>query len=303
MTPRSPEDQGSTRILRVTSRAFEQLPWPTRHEGPVGLNRAPEPDPSARRDEAPGGGTPGGEAPVRDGTREVIASAAQSEAFHVAQGGGGGQTSPAGRDDPSHVAQGGLGGQISPAGQDDAPVVQDGVGEPDQFLRLWTPHRLAYIKGENKPTTDGDDCPFCRVIGLPDEDGLVVARGSQVYAVLNLYPYNPGHLMVCPYRHVADYPDLTAAETAELADFTKKAMTAVRAVSGAHGFNIGMNQGGIAGAGIAAHLHQHVVPRWGGDTNFMPVVGGTKVLPQLLADTRALLAAAWWETSEEAPPS
>ncbi|HEV8529199.1 MAG TPA: HIT domain-containing protein [Actinomycetes bacterium] len=192
---------------------------------------------------------------------------------------------------------------MTTAGQDDGPVVQDGVGEPDQFLRLWTPHRLAYIKGENKPTTDGDDCPFCRVIGLPDEDGLIVARGSQVYAVLNLYPYNPGHLMVCPYRHIADYPDLTAAETAELADFTKKAMTAIRAVSGAHGFNIGMNQGGIAGAGIAAHLHQHVVPRWGGDTNFMPVVGRTKVLPQLLADTRALLAAAWPEISEEAPPS
>jgi ATP adenylyltransferase len=303
MTPGSPEGQGSTRILRVTSRASEQLPWATRHEGPVALDRAPEPDPSARRDEAPGGGTPGDEAPVRDGTPEVIASAAQSEAFHVAQDGGGGQASPAGQDDASHVAQDGGGGQTSSAGQDDAPVVQEGVGEPDQFLRLWTPHRMAYIKGENKPTTDSDDCPFCRVIGLPDEDGLIVARGSHVYAVLNLYPYNPGHLMVCPYRHVADYPDLTAAETAELADFTKKAMTAVRAVSGAHGFNIGMNQGGIAGAGIAAHLHQHVVPRWGGDTNFMPVVGRTKVLPQLLADTRALLAAAWRETSEEAPPS
>jgi ATP adenylyltransferase len=303
MTPGSPEGQGSTRILRVTSRASEQLPWATRHEGPVALDRAPEPDPSARRDEAPGGGTPGDEAPVRDGTPEVIASAAQSEAFHVAQDGGGGQASPAGQDDASHVAQDGGGGQTSSAGQDDTPVVQEGVGEPDQFLRLWTPHRLAYIKGENKPTTDSDDCPFCRVIGLPDEDGLIVARGSHVYAVLNLYPYNPGHLMVCPYRHVADYPDLTAAETAELADFTKKAMTAVRAVSGAHGFNIGMNQGGIAGAGIAAHLHQHVVPRWGGDTNFMPVVGRTKVLPQLLADTRTLLAAAWRETSEEAPPS
>ena len=302
MTAGSPVGQGSTRILRVTSRAFEQLPWAIRHEGAVGLDRAPEPDPSARRDEAPGVGTPGGEAPVRDGTPEVIASA-QSEALRVAQDGGGRRASPAGQDDASHVAQDAGGGQTSSAGEDDAPVVQDGVGEPDQFLRLWTPHRLAYIKGENKPTTDGDDCPFCRVIGLPDEDGLIVARGSQVYAVLNLYPYNPGHLMVCPYRHVADYPDLTAAETAELADFTKKAMTAVRAVSGAHGFNIGMNQGGIAGAGIAAHLHQHVVPRWGGDTNFMPVVGRTKVLPQLLADTRALLAAAWPETSEEAPPS
>jgi ATP adenylyltransferase len=239
MTPGSAEGRGRTRILRVTSRASEPLPWGTRHDQRPVSDRAPEP-------------------PVC----------------------GSGPVSPAGRDDAA-------------AGRDDAPVVQDGVGEPDPFFRLWTPHRLAYIKGENKPTTDGDECPFCRVIRLPDEDGLIVARGSQVYAVLNLYPYNPGHLMVCPYRHVADYPDLTSTETAELADFTKRAMTAVRAVSGAHGFNIGMNQGGIAGAGIAAHLHQHVVPRWGGDTNFMPVVGRTKVLPQLLADTRALLAGAW----------
>jgi ATP adenylyltransferase len=174
------------------------------------------------------------------------------------------------------------------------PAEQDGAGEPDQFLRMWTPHRLAYIKGENKPGGDGgQECPFCRVIGLPDEEGLVVARGSVVYAVLNLYPYNPGHLMVCPYRHIADYPELTEAETAELAEFTKRAMAAVRTVSGAHGFNIGMNQGSVAGAGITAHLHQHVVPRWGGDTNFMPVVGHTKVLPQLLAETRRLLADAW----------
>ena len=128
---------------------------------------------------------------------------------------------------------------------------------------------------------------------LSDEDGLVVARGTLVYAVLNLYPYNSGHLMVVPYRHVADYTDLTADECAELAAFTQRAMTAVRAASGAHGFNIGMNQGAVAGAGIAAHLHQHVVPRWGGDTNFMPVVGHTRVLPQLLGDTRALIAAAW----------
>jgi ATP adenylyltransferase len=200
------------------------------------------------------------------------------------------------------AAQESSGGPTSPAGQDGAPVVQDGVGEPDQFLRLWTPHRLAYIKGQNKPTTDDDECPFCRVIGLPDEVGLIVARGSHVYAVLNLYPYNPGHLMVCPYRHVADYPDLTSGETEELSDFTKRAMAAVRAVSGAHGFNIGMNQGAIAGAGIAAHLHQHVVPRWGGDTNFMPVVGRTKVLPQLLAETRALLADAWPGTGGGDPP-
>ncbi|WP_380284192.1 HIT family protein [Kitasatospora purpeofusca] len=175
------------------------------------------------------------------------------------------------------------------------PELQQGVGEPDGFRRLWTPHRMAYIQGENKPTgpAPDDGCPFCSIPSLSDEDGLVVARGSAVYAVLNLYPYNGGHLMVVPYRHAADYTELDEAETAELAVFTKKAMTALRAASGAHGFNIGMNQGAAAGAGIAAHLHQHVVPRWGGDTNFMPVVGHTKVLPQLLADTRKMLAEAW----------
>ena len=118
-----------------------------------------------------------------------------------------------------------------------------------------------------------------------------------MYSILNLYPYNAGHLMVLPYRHVADYPDLDQGETAELAEFTKRAMTALRTASGAQGFNIGMNMGSVAGAGIAAHLHQHVVPRWGGDTNFMPVVGHTRVLPQLLpghqeADRRRLAGVA-----------
>jgi ATP adenylyltransferase len=175
------------------------------------------------------------------------------------------------------------------------PEQQLGVGTQDAFQRLWTPHRMAYIQGENKPTGPGaeDGCPFCSIPAKSDEDGLIVRRGEQVYAVLNLYPYNGGHLMVVPYRHVADYTDLTDAETAELAALTKQAMTALRAASGAHGFNIGMNQGSVAGAGIAAHLHQHIVPRWGGDTNFMPVVGHTRVLPQLLADTRKMLAEAW----------
>ena len=165
----------------------------------------------------------------------------------------------------------------------------------DAFDRLWTPHRMAYIKGESKPvdTAGGDGCPFCRAPTLPDEDGLVVARGSTVYAVLNLYPYNAGHLMVCPYRHVADYTDLDVAELTELADFTQRAMRTLRTVAGPQGFNIGLNQGPVAGAGIAAHLHQHVVPRWGGDANFMPVIAHTKVLPQMLSETRALVAAAW----------
>lgn len=166
----------------------------------------------------------------------------------------------------------------------------------DSLERLWTPHRIAYVRGDDKPA-DGyeqpDGCPFCAAPTAPPEDGLVVATGQHVYAVLNRYPYNPGHLMVCPYRHVGDYPDLTAGESDELATFTQTAMRVIRMVSGAHGFNIGMNQGSVAGAGIAGHLHQHLVPRWGGDTNFMPVVAQTKVLPQLLTDTRVLLAQAW----------
>lgn len=168
-------------------------------------------------------------------------------------------------------------------------------GVPDGFGRLWTPHRMAYIGGENKPADGaaGDGCPFCRIPSLSDEDGLVVARGAVAYVVLNLYPYNGGHVLVVPYRHVADYTDLTDAEVAEVAELTRTSMRVLRAVSGPHGFNLGMNQGDVAGAGIAAHLHQHVVPRWSGDANFLPVVGRTRALPELLADTRARLAAGW----------
>lgn len=165
----------------------------------------------------------------------------------------------------------------------------------DGLDRRWTPHRMAYIKGENKPehTAAGADCPFCRIPGLDDADGLVVARGRLVYAVLNLYPYNSGHLLICPYRHVPDYPDLDDSEVLELGVFTQRAMTALRAAFAPHGFNIGINQGNVGGAGIAGHLHQHVVPRWGGDANFMPVIGRTKTLPATLPDTRDALAAAW----------
>ncbi|MEU2349994.1 HIT domain-containing protein [Modestobacter sp. NPDC049651] len=174
------------------------------------------------------------------------------------------------------------------------PVDNDDGGPSAAFEHLWTPYRMAYIRGENKPVTSAaEDCPFDRIPQLTDAEGLVVARGESVYAVLNLYPYNAGHLMVVPYRHVPDYTDLTSAEVAEFGWFTQTAMRVVRQVSGAHGFNVGMNQGSVAGAGIADHLHQHVVPRWGGDTNFMPVVGLTRVLPQVLTETRALLAEAW----------
>ena len=171
------------------------------------------------------------------------------------------------------------------------PEPQEGVGVQDAFARLYTPHRMAYIKGEGK----GGGCPFCSIPDLSDEDGLVVARGEVSYAVLNLYPYNSGHLMLVPFRHVASYDELTTQEAGEVASLTQHALRALRHATGAQGFNVGMNLGVVGGAGIAAHLHQHVVPRWGGDTNFMPVVGQTKVLPQLLPDTRALLAQAWSE--------
>ncbi len=171
---------------------------------------------------------------------------------------------------------------------------QDGVGVPDELDRLWTPHRMAYIKGENKPEVDTEDeCPFCRIPRLDDAEGLVVHRGERAFVVLNLYPYSPGHMLVCPLRHVAAYDEINEAETLEVAQLTQRAMAVVREVSGAHGFNIGINQGHIAGAGIAAHLHQHVVPRWAGDQNFLPVIGRTKTLPQLLSETRELLAEAW----------
>jgi ATP adenylyltransferase len=166
---------------------------------------------------------------------------------------------------------------------------QFGAAVPDGWQRIWMPERLAYIQGAGK----SDECPFCAIPGMSDEDGLIVSRGETSYVVLNLYPYNSGHLMTVPYRHVADYPELTRDETDEVARLTQTAMGVIRQVSGAQGFNIGMNQGVVAGAGIAPHLHQHLVPRWGGDTNFMPVVARTKVLPQLLRETRTLLAEAW----------
>ncbi len=169
------------------------------------------------------------------------------------------------------------------------------AGAADGFQRLWTPHRMVYLQGEDKPA-DGDagpQCPFCRAPGLDDADGLVVHRGEHAFVVMNLYPYNTGHVMVCPYRHVALYPDLTDEETLDVAVLTKTVMTVLRDISGCQGFNLGINQGWAGGAGIAAHLHQHVVPRWGGDSNFLPIIAQTKALPELLGDTRARLAQAW----------
>lgn len=175
------------------------------------------------------------------------------------------------------------------------------VGVPDSFQRLWTPHRMVYVAGDAKPAhaDEGDSpqakarCPFCVAPEHTDSESLIVTRGETAFAVLNLYPYNSGHVLVCPYRHVPDYTDLTVEEVAEIGALTQKAMRVIRAAANPAGFNIGMNQGVAGGAGIAAHLHQHVVPRWTGDANFLPIIGQTKALPELLADTREKLAAEW----------
>lgn len=158
------------------------------------------------------------------------------------------------------------------------------------FDRLWTPHRMAYVV----PALAADDgCPFCVMQGRPDEESLVVATGERCFVVLNLHPYNPGHLMVLPQRHVADLEDLDDEESIELVRMTQTAIRVIREVSGPHAFNVGLNLGGVAGGSLSQHLHQHVVPRWSGDANFITVIGGTKTLPELLADTRDLLAKAW----------
>lgn len=165
---------------------------------------------------------------------------------------------------------------------------------PDGWQRLWAPHRLDYLRGENRPLVGNDvDCPFCKIPTLQDEEGLIVHRGVTAFVVMNLYPYNPGHLLICAYRHVPDLTDLTEQERNEISALTAHAMKTIRKVSQPEGFNLGMNQGAISGAGVAEHIHQHVVPRWGGDANFMPIIGKTKVMPQLLMLTRAEISAAW----------
>ncbi len=164
-------------------------------------------------------------------------------------------------------------------------------GVPDGFQRLWTPHRMAYIQAGPDPLRE--ECPFCAAPRKSDADGLIVARGRTAYALLNLFPYNSGHLLICPYRHIATYDQATDEEVAEIGELTQTAMRVLRTVSRCDGFNIGMNQGSVAGAGVDEHLHQHVVPRWASDANFLPIIARTKALPQLLGEVRVAVAEAW----------
>lgn len=171
------------------------------------------------------------------------------------------------------------------------------AGRLDALQRLWTPWRMSYI---NDPDREVAGCPFCELPARgPEHDAetLILHRGSDAYVILNAYPYNPGHLMVVPYRHVAAFEELTPAELHELADLSQRAVRALVATSGPSAFNIGFNVGSTAGAGIAEHLHQHVVPRWDGDTNFMPIIGQTRVLPELLSETYERLAPAFAEAA------
>jgi len=167
----------------------------------------------------------------------------------------------------------------------------DFAAVPDAFQRLWTPHRAVYV--EAGQDAHDDSCPFCSAPSRSDDEALIVARGEHAFVLLNLYPYNPGHLLVCPYRHVPTYDLATPDEVAEIASLTQTAMRVLTRVSHAQGFNIGMNQGQVGGAGIAAHLHQHVVPRYGGDSNFFPIIAQTKAVTQLLGDVRVAVAEAW----------
>jgi ATP adenylyltransferase len=165
------------------------------------------------------------------------------------------------------------------------------AGMEDEFQRLWTPHRMVYLQTGQQPPDD--ECPFCLGPGKSDEDALIVFRGETCFVLLNLFPYNAGHLLVCPYRHVDSYDKATDAEIAEIGQLTQQAMRTLRKVSGTHGFNIGMNQGEVAGAGIAGHLHQHIVPRWSHDSNFFPIIAKTKAMPRLLSDVRETIANNW----------
>ena len=164
-------------------------------------------------------------------------------------------------------------------------------GVPDNYQRLWTPHRLVYIQNGQQPKKE--ECPFCLAPQGSDEDGLIVFRGETCFVLLNLFPYNSGHLLVCTYRHVAGYEDTTAEEAAEMAALCKRGMQVLRKVAKAQGFNLGMNQGELAGAGIAEHLHQHIVPRWTNDSNFFPIIAQTKAIPRLLGEVRAEVQKAW----------
>jgi ATP adenylyltransferase len=155
--------------------------------------------------------------------------------------------------------------------------------------QLWAPWRLEYVASAD----DQDGCVFCRAVDAGDEDALVVHRGRSAFALLNKYPYASGHLMVAPMRHIGELLHLSDEEALEMHRLAGQGVAALAETFAPQGYNLGWNLGRIAGAGITDHIHLHIVPRWAGDTNFMPVLADVKVLPEHLSDTRRKLAAAW----------
>ena len=148
-------------------------------------------------------------------------------------------------------------------------------------FRIWAPWRLAYVKDASKDSEE--ECIFCtKPAAGDDEANLIVHRGESCFVILNLFPYTNGHLMVAPYEHIATLPDLDTGTVTEMMTLAQQAMRILEQAYEPHGYNLGFNQGRVAGAGVEHHIHMHVVPRWGGDTNFMPVLADTRVMPQTL---------------------
>lgn len=193
---------------------------------------------------------------------------------------------------PAHMQAQPPAGSAATAGAAAARQDQAGVAV-DHLQRLWAPWRFGYIAG-SEPI---DGCPFCVLPARGrdhDDDSMILHRGEHAYVILNAYPYNPGHLMVVPFEHTDDLPGLDKAVAQELFDLGRRAVAMLGEELAAEGVNLGMNLGATGGAGIAEHVHLHVVPRWGGDTNFVTVVGATRVLPRALAEVRDALAAWDW---------
>jgi ATP adenylyltransferase len=159
-------------------------------------------------------------------------------------------------------------------------------------FRIWAPWRLAYVKDAAKDNEE--ECIFCAKPATDaDEENLIVHRGEHSFVILNLFPYTNGHLMVAPFEHVGHFQELPAATVAEMMALAQRAMSRLEEVYEPHGYNVGFNQGRVAGAGVEHHIHMHVVPRWGGDTNFMPVIADTRVMPQTLEQSYAALKGAF----------
>ncbi len=156
--------------------------------------------------------------------------------------------------------------------------------------RIWSPWRMTYLKNG----THTDECPFCLALKNPDsKESYLIHKGEKAFVILNRYPYTTGHLLVLPLEHQEKLSALDSATRAELMELINRGMEVLSAVYQPEGFNVGLNMGGAAGAGLPKHLHWHIVPRWVGDTNYISVVGGTRVLPEMLSDTWQKIKEAW----------